>query len=53
MVVLNLNLFDFYNLVLIETQRKDFSNLSRDKQGLHGNSVPAELVRKYMLNNET
>jgi hypothetical protein len=23
------------------------------KQGLHGNAFPAELVGKYMLNNET
>ena len=23
------------------------------KQGLHGNAVPAELVGKYILNNET
>jgi len=23
------------------------------EQGLHGNAVPAELVGKYMLNNET
>jgi hypothetical protein len=30
-----------------------FPQRFKTKQGLHGNAVPAELVGKYMLNNET